>query len=486
MATASQAVSSTILLPSAVLTDTSGPRQLYFAFFPSLLLMAALFGWTMGNEAGMVLSAAVGTVVALFTLWDWVFRHGPTRLSTLLGMSLLLGYGGGALNTWFTLPRTGTVAAQLGLDEAVLARGMAAVLISSASLYFVGEFLEKPVFAKHFRVSFDPRTQTLIYLAPIGMIAGYVTHALNFGGVSSAGMHVSIPGLFLSWLFPHLTALTVAAFVSSSSTKERFFSGLSAIVLFAMFPVLGRRNTIYTTIEILFVVGLVGFRWRQRLFRNVLILLMLTGIIVGSALSFMLLRIAAGHRTSVTVNQRIETASKMVKKGGTFTTTSKATQKNIQSRTFIISFLASVLDASFRTTPALGADAIGLSQLAIPYVLYPDKNLWFTEEGLVDYQFHFSFGDQPNSILTAGATDFGLLGMILYPLLIVAISRFILEFMARRVGLVPLTLVALSFIFLMLQTESTLTSYIEGFRDNILFGFIVAILMALPTPRLSR
>ena len=317
------------------------------------------------------------------------------------------------------------------------------------------------------------------------MILGYVTHALDFGGVTSTGMHVSIPGMFLSWLFAPLTAFAVAAFLTARPGKDRLFSAISTIILLGMFAIVGRRNAIYTAIEILFMLGLIGFRWRDRMFRNLLLFLLLVGIVVGGALSFMLLRIAPGRTPAATVGQRFRSASKLVRKGEAFAVASKATQKNVQTRTFVISFLASILDASFRTTPALGADAIGLTQLAIPHVLYPDKDLWFTEEALVDYQFHFSFGDQPNSVLTAGATDFGFIGIILYPLLTVAIARSILNFMVRRIKLVPSLFVILSLIYLMLQTENTLTGYVEYFRDSILFGIVLAIIFALPTPRLT-
>lgn len=492
MGTAPQTALSSVLHPpvNVLGDDMAAPRQLYFAFFPPLLVLAGLIGWAMGDESGMLLTAAVGTAVALCTLWDWLIRHGPTRIATLLGMTLLLGYCGGALNTWFTLPRVGSVSDWFGVDEGILARGMAAVLISSAFLYFLGELYEKPIFGREFRFHFDRRTRIVIYLGTVAILAGYATHSLGFEGVTNTATHVSIPGVLLSWLFAPLTAFAVASFLTATVERDRIFSGICTIILLATFTVVGRRNAVYTVIEILFVLGLTGFRWRQRMFRNLLLLILLIGVVVGSSLSFMLLRIAAdrggaaaGHRGEPSVGQRFRLASKMVRKGRALATASKATQENVESRTFVISFLASILDASFRTTPALGADAIGLTQLAIPRVFYPDKNVAFNEEGLVDYQFSFSFGDQPNSILTAGATDFGLIGMVLYPLFLVAITRVIISFMARRVKLVPLLFVVLSLIGCMLATEDSLTGYLESFRDTILLGFAMAIIFALPTPK---
>jgi hypothetical protein len=150
----------------------------------------------------------------------------------------------------------------------------------------------------------------------------------------------------------------------------------------------------------------------------------------------------------------------------------------------VLAFLAYILDASSRMTPALGRDAMSMIEQSIPSVIYPDKDLFFSEEGLVDQQFGFGYGDQANSILTAGATDFGFLGMIVYPILIVVVIRFVYEFLARRLGMVPLLFVALALIFRMMQTEITFTGYVASLRDTILFGVLISVIMGMPQVRL--
>lgn len=469
--------------------DLEPPRQLYFAFIPAILALTGIVSWTMGDETGMVLSMIVATAVSLFSLWDWIINHSPTRLSTVLGMMLLFGYGAGALNTWITLPRGGlSLATAMGSNEGVLTRGLAAVLMSSACLYFFGEIFERPLFGRDFRFRIDDRTRILTYVGALAILIGYATHQLGIGGAAGGGGHVSVPGVFLSWLYPPLTSIAVVGFLTAERTIDRVLGGLAALVLLLVFSVMGRRITIYTSLEVLLVMGLAGFRWREKIVRNMLVIVALAAVAVGASLTFMLLRIAGSTvtRGEATVGRKFEIAGKLVQRKGTgaFKQAGEATQTNFQSRTFVLSFLATILDASSHQTPALGQDAVALTELAIPSVLDPYKNTDFSEEGLVNYQFQLAFPDQPNSILTAGATDFGLLGMILYPLFLVLALKVILAIAARWLKPVSLMFVTLYFIYLMMQTEITLTGYMEALRDTLLFGTLLAMFFALPSVKL--
>jgi len=469
--------------------DLEPPRQLYFAFIPAVLALTGILSWTMGDEMGMVLSMVVATAVSLFSLWDLIFNHAAMRFSTLLGISLLFGYGAGALNTWITLPRGGlSLATAMGSDEGVLTRGLAAVLMSSACLFFLGEIFERPIFGRDFRFRIDARTRILIYACTGAILVGYATHQLVFGGATGGGGHVSVPGVFLAWLYTPLTSIAVVAFLTAKRLVDRVFGGFAALVLVLLFSIMGRRITIYTSMEVLLVMGLAGFRWREKPVRNALVILVLAAAMIAGALTSMLFRIAGatGHHAKDTVGKRLQVAGKLVqKKGvGAFEQAGEATQTNFQSRTFVLSFLAKILDASSHKTPALGQDALALAEEAIPGVLYPSKNANFSEEGLVNQQFQLDFPDQPNSILTAGATDFGLLGIILYPLLLVLALKAVFALAARWLPPVPLIFATLYFIYLMLLTEIALTGYMESLRDTIVFGTILAMFLALPSVKL--
>lgn len=469
--------------------DSVPPRPVYFVLLPAVLTVGGVLSWIISGDLGLLLGCVIATIIGLFTLWEWLFRHAPTRISTLLAMSLLLGYGAGALNTWLTLPRGNlTVGQFMGLGAGVLARGIAAVLLSATILYFLGESFEKPLFGPGFKLEIDSTIRRLIYWGAVGMILGYASHRLVIGGSAAAsGGHASIPGMFLSWLFAPLAALAVSAFLTARSTRHRLFSGLSALVYLLLLAVSGRRNTVYTTVEIFFVLALAGYRWRGKGVRTAVLILFFGAVIVLSSLAFMLLRIApvydTGGTATPTTMQKVAAADRLVQQGNALAMAAAATRKNVETRTLVLTFLANVLDASSRKTPGLGHDALTLIEGAIPSVIDPNKNRWFSEEGFADQLFGFGYGDQANSVLTAGATDFGLLGVILYPIGLVIIARITLAFISAWLKPIPVLLVTLAMVNLFLQTEVGLTGYFADLRNDIIFGIVIQIFISLPRIR---
>ncbi|WP_415197897.1 hypothetical protein, partial [Silvibacterium sp.] len=117
-------------------------------------MLVGVATWVLPIDSMLALSSFIGGALGFYLFFDWVFR-GPTRFSTTLGIALLTGYAGGCFNTWIT-----TVGARAGLslghflghDDAVLGRGMAAVLIASAILIAWGELFEKPIFGLDFKL----------------------------------------------------------------------------------------------------------------------------------------------------------------------------------------------------------------------------------------------------------------------------------------------------------------------------------------------
>jgi hypothetical protein len=459
------------------------PRAIYVTNIPALLVVTGLITWIAGNEMAMVVAAAVGGAVSLYMLWDWLFREGPTRFSTLTAIALLMGYGLGALNTWLTLPRGGLSLAQyFGGDEAAYARGMAAVLIASAPLCLLGELYERPVFGAEFRVPLDQRTYLFIFLGTGCVIAGFLTNSLGYSGTQvTYGEQTSAGSALVASIFPPLTALTVATFPVTRG-RARLLVGACGLILCTLLMVIGRRNLIYTAMLMFFAMRLTGYRLRGTFYRKVF-LIAAGGVFLAIGLTvFMLLRLAGfqtrgGHAPLI---QRIQIALSWVEDGTALGRATEANQTNVQSRTFVLGFFADVLDASTRRTPALGKDLAGYTSEAIPRVLNPDKDLEFSEERLVDSEFGLTYTDAANSILTNGATDFGIFGVLLYPLALAALFRFIVSALSGLLQPLPVTFIVLVMMMSAVQTEIAITGYLVTIRNVIIWAFLLSIFSFLP------
>lgn len=470
--------------------DFAVTRALYTTHFPALLVVTGLITWIAGNEISMVIAAAVGGGISIYMVWDWLFRVGPTRLSTILVIALLLGYGLGTLNTWLTLPRGGLSVAQfLGGDEAVLARGMAAVLIVSAPLCFLGELYETPLFGSEFRLPLDQRTYLFIVLGTAAIVAGFFTHAVGFEGVQvAAGGEVSVASALLSAIFPPLTSLTIAVFLAVRGRFIKPLIGLCAFVLCVLIMAIGRRNMIYTAMLVMFALRLTGYRLKGTFFKKLLLIVGLGFFLVVGISVFMLLRIAGyqAHHPYVSLGRRIEIALSWIEDGTALSRATEANRVNAEKRTFVLGYFSDILDGSTRRTPALGKDFMGYASGAVPRVINPNKDLTFGEETLADAQFGLTYADAANSILTNGATDFGFVGALAYPLLVVVLFRFIISILSKLLPPLVVTFLTIGIIFSLVQTESHIQAYLITIRNIIIFSFILGIFSLLPQFRMRN
>ena len=162
--------------------------------------------------------------------------------------------------------------------------------------------------------------------------------------------------------------------------------------------------------------------------------------------------------------------------------------RDTSTRTFMIGFFSDLLDASQRSTPLLGQDMLRNILLTVPSVISADKFGIepYSEEAQVDMHWGFSYIDEANSLLTAGAADFGIIGVFVYPLVIIFFFRFILERFQWTVPSLLATIIALGFVFETLQAEDVPVGYFSQIRNALLAALLFYFISTLPKFRLRR
>jgi hypothetical protein len=246
---------------------------------------------------------------------------------------------------------------------------------------------------------------------------------------------------------------------------------------------------IYTAMEILFALRLTGYRVKGTVFKKFFLVSVLGACVLFGALFFMLIRLAgfqAPHsgQSSPGLVPRLQVIEEWIEDGTALSRTTGASQSNVQKRTFVLGFFADVLEGSSQNRPAFGEDLLGYVQFSIPRVLYPDKNVYFSEEQLDDALFGLAYTDAANSLLTNGATDFGFIGVIVYPLFAVYLMLLFVKVISRFLPVLPVSIVALSVIYVSLQTENHLAFVFVTLRNGIIFSAILFVLFRLPRIRL--
>ena len=154
--------------------------------------------------------------------------------------------------------------------------------------------------------------------------------------------------------------------------------------------------------------------------------------------------------------------------------------ENNSTRTFIIGYLAELIQASEESGAWVGGQlAIFDFAMSVPTVIWPGK--WkiieesYAEEGVCHPVFGLPLWDASNTALTAGFCDFRWLGLLLYPLLVVAMMT-LANRLVWRSPIVVRSLVCFATMEGMMQVENQLSAYLTSVRNLAvlcLFGWLL-------------
>jgi len=456
-------------------------RRLYWLYLPLLLCSAAVVTWIFPNDLMLLVSGLVGSFVALYSLWGIIGRRGPVRFSHLLCISHLGGYSVGVVNSWLTLPRGDmTLAAAFGRDPEAISTVMAAILFCTAVLYSVGELWEPPVFASDFRLYLDNRAIVFVALGTGLVITGYFTGQLGLNGIAHFGGHISVLGGVLGFIVPPLFAITCFCFTHWRKGFIKWFFSLMLAVQFVMLIPTGRRSMLYCV-----VLGFIAVRfWEKKRWaftrRVIYTSIAIAALVTGSTV-FYYIRIASWQRHSAISIVDKASAAMALYESGKGGEVNDALRTNLEKRTFVIGYISDLLDASTRMKPALGENAFHSLQLATPSALWENKDQFlYGEEQIADKVFGFNYNDEANSLYSAGLVDFGIWGMITYPILMAALYWLTAYTLRKLCPHDVSTIAILYLIFGALQTEWELSTHFLAIRGALLFAAGLWIIFKVP------
>ncbi len=154
--------------------------------------------------------------------------------------------------------------------------------------------------------------------------------------------------------------------------------------------------------------------------------------------------------------------------------------ENIRERTFIVGYLAELLDKTW-TIPPLYGQILGFSlQMATPSILSSDKSSLMEigfEEGIANPHFGLPVFDVPNTVLTSGISDFGLFGAFLYPLLVLVLCKVTQMGLLSRFTYPPVCLMGtFILVYSLLQVEEALAFHFVIIRDLVISVLLMSVI----------
>src|SRR5580658_2766268 len=179
------------------------------ARFPGCLLLAAVVAAAFPVNSVFIGAAAAGSAVALAAIYIFVYRTKHFRISWILADGLLLGYSMGTLNTSVRLALAGTTAAiQFARPQEQLSMALAASMLVSAVLFFVGSAAEKPIRLDN--LSVRRSDLRFVWLGLAVELAAFATGGIGYmGTVADDKNHVTMLGEIAGVWGPALPAVTV-------------------------------------------------------------------------------------------------------------------------------------------------------------------------------------------------------------------------------------------------------------------------------------
>jgi len=451
-------------------------------YVPLILSAAAVLMWLLPSDGMLGFGSFVGAGIGFIILWDFLFRDNLMRLTRISAMGFLLGYSGGTLNTWLTLPRAGySLASRAGLLRGELCRGVAATILASACLLIVGELFESPILDVADRLVVTPGLRRVALFGLLVILPVLATGKLQQTSSSGAGGGVVV--VLFGFLVTPTVILSTIVFLTKDKGKARLFWGAVTVILWLLQLDLGRRDLVYSALITVALARHAGYQWSKLSFRQILVIGLGMSFLFLGFLTYQLVRVASyGHKNSNLV-QQLSTVGTWVEEGRAWKIATTSTQKNLQGRTFVVAWFSDLLELSSTMPTAHGRDFLIQTEEAIPSAFIPNKPK-IQEEGIASEQFDRNYSDQANSLLTAGVIDFGLAGVVVYPLVLVfcmsVLVRWLRNFMDREMYIYGL-IIALMFT---IATEIDLGGFEVGMRNVIIISIGIYLLLRLPSVRL--
>lgn len=446
----------------------------YFSNSSFLLLYCGLLLIIQPDSALIffVVSLAL-SLVAINNVIRYVRIPSDICIYDFFATSLLLAY---ALSTFTTQIKIYSlksidVARYFSIGQSPLSTALAGVAFASALLVFFSRFfpsrIELPSFSR------DQIRESLLVAVIVTFTGIYCifTGLIGFQGFIFADIsQQTVSPLALMVNFALAPVGVLALFLASGKYEisgfDKLLLYLLAIVLWGITFTQARRLVVYLAMlyVMFYAIDIYGYAaWQKKLFFSIVV-----GFVAYLGVKlFFALRLAGWESPDT------KDAVLLLKSGIDILANPSRydfdylLSENSLERPFVIKYLAQVIE-KVSSGKQLSGEAIYTTVLySIPSALIGVK-VFATDEELIHPKLGLFITDDPNTILTTGAADFGWIGLLLYPVFVVLVMKFVL-LMVKKANIRWMDyFVQFGVLYVFLNVENSMTQYWSFVRGAIL------------------
>lgn len=447
-----------------------------------MLASAALLLWVFPTDGMTAISSAIGTVVGCLMMWEFLFTGEVIRFSSVCTIGLVMGYGFGTLNSWLTLPRAGLpLAVEVGQTVPELAYGVAAALMGCASLLLLGEIFEKPIWTMAQELRVTDGMKRMVFACTVIIAIAFAAGLIHQGGVKSlSAKKAGVLAEFLAFLLSPIPIMAGVIFLVEEKKGDKLLFGAILLWFSLLLVTQGRVHLVSEALITVVVARFFGYRWNRLTPGRLLVVGLGIGFLAFGVITYQLLKFEGTYLPNSSISAELGRVQQLAKEGQVWKVASAQSVKNLQRRTLLVTFLSSLLHHAQSEQTALGQDLILQVEWAIPSAIFPNKPT-IAEEDLASHTFHVFYPDQPNSTFTAGALDFGVLGVLTYPFFVVMLCSIVERFTIGNFSYELAVFGACLFLQTLVAPEVILNGYFVVVRNLIAFGMLLYFLSKLPS-----
>jgi hypothetical protein len=442
----------------------------------------------------ITLCCVAGACGGGWILYGFISRALPVRLTWMLASTLLIGYCAETLFNEIAAVLAGQgVLAYIGVDSDWAAYALMLVMLACMVLLLAG-WAEPPLINERLVVPISWKQERFLWFCVALVAIAYLRSDFSFGGtvVEAGSKKADVFGSLVSFILPIVPPLATIGVVQSSGMRRLRFFAL-ALVSFLAIGTYGRQRLIFY-LPIIFIGGalLSGRQWRLNrqmsgVGRVFLVAASIAAVLLGSYV-FMGLRMAqwqmseGTHSISLIMETSVATTFRSPKE------VAAALSDNLQDRTaFEVRYLSWLGRGGNTPSPLMGQDFLLGAKMAVPDRIYSvlgaskdSARKIGTEEGLANEHFGLPDDDDANSILTGGIIDFGLTGVLIYPLLVCFLTRLLLSLASTALKPEGQIVLMLSAMTLFSLSEVEVGDYLLGLRNMAILGVVWGFVHWLP------
>ncbi|MGJ4952566.1 hypothetical protein [Bradyrhizobium sp. HKCCYLS20291] len=453
------------------------------------ILMAAFALLLWPSQFTFAAASFIGTAIGLVVLYVSIDGRDQMRMSWLLATALLLGYDGGSVSTYLNASSAQEFAI-LTKDRPIelICSALALVHVVCGLLLLVGRWesaASRPIAS----TTTDGWFPMLLACGSLILILlGYVFGDLGYMGIQTDETgRVSVIGAAASLVEGPLAG--VAGYLTARARRPMsrlFYAVVIMLVTLAVVPT-GRR-----AILLVLLLATIGFALGGGL-RRLTLGQKAAAVAIGGVFAyvfgsyFFALRLATWELgNTAPLSDQLWLAVEFMLSPSLKDRFSTLLYDNVRERTFVIGYLADLIEAVGKSGPLHGEALQYYLRLCIPSVLDPNKDeiiAYQMVETLVHPKLGLPVNDEANTILTDGVTDFGIAGAFLYAGGLVTLMRAAIWAIQRIRSPVTMMFGTFTVISLILKPELTLDEYLVPLRNLAALIPLMWVAEALPSSR---